>query len=153
MSASAPALKGIALGALVPGAADFKVGIVHTEWNAAVIDALLAGARAELARQGVREENVVVVKVRAEGRARARAGARAAARARPHARARALTPPRAPAPPTLFARRSRAPSSSPSPPSSCSRAYTPSSRSGASSRARRCTLSTFARPSRRASCG
>jgi len=40
-----------------------RVAIVRTRWNAVVIDALVAGARAELVRCGVAPENVVEIAV------------------------------------------------------------------------------------------
>jgi 6,7-dimethyl-8-ribityllumazine synthase len=57
-------LKGIAAAtALIPNAATKRVAIVHTEWNAAVIGALVAGAVAELKRHGVLDENIVITTV------------------------------------------------------------------------------------------
>lgn len=57
-------LKGIAAAtALIPSAASKRVAIVHTEWNAAVIGALVAGAVSELKRHGVRDENIVITAV------------------------------------------------------------------------------------------
>jgi hypothetical protein len=57
-------LKGITLRDSVP-AAGRRVGIVRTQWNAAIIDALVAGARDELRRQGVAEADIVELSVRA----------------------------------------------------------------------------------------
>ena len=54
-------LKGIAAAtALIPNAATKRVAIVHTEWNATVIGALVAGAVSELKRHGVLDENIVI---------------------------------------------------------------------------------------------
>ena len=55
----------------IAGADLFRVAVVHTEWNTAIIAALLDGAMTELTRHGVAAENITVVKVRS-ARARAR---------------------------------------------------------------------------------
>jgi 6,7-dimethyl-8-ribityllumazine synthase len=63
MDAGGSAIKGIAASTLIPGASSKRVAIVHTEWNAAIISALVGGAVAELRRHGVREENILVTTV------------------------------------------------------------------------------------------
>jgi 6,7-dimethyl-8-ribityllumazine synthase len=63
-AAAAHGLKGIALRDSVPGAGR-RVGIVHTQWNTEVVGALVQGARAELAKQGVADSDIVVLSVRA----------------------------------------------------------------------------------------
>ena len=61
--ASAP-LKGISAGLLDARAGTgLRVGIVHTQWNAPVIDALVAGCRRELLARGVAEADIVVESV------------------------------------------------------------------------------------------
>jgi 6,7-dimethyl-8-ribityllumazine synthase len=39
--------------ALIPGAASMRIAIVHTQWNPAIVGALVAGATRELLRHGV----------------------------------------------------------------------------------------------------
>jgi hypothetical protein len=46
-----------------PVADTVRVGVVHTAWNATIIDALVGGVRGELARQGVSDDRVVVQQV------------------------------------------------------------------------------------------
>ena len=65
-SSSPPSLplKGISHDLLAPGAGvGLRVGIVHSQWNAAVIDALVDGARRELLACGVLPADVVVESV------------------------------------------------------------------------------------------
>lgn len=64
---SAATLKGTSLDRSTPRANELRVGIVHTQWNTEVVGALLAGAKAELLRQGVLEANIHVIAVRASG--------------------------------------------------------------------------------------
>ena len=45
---------------LVPNGADFKVGIVVSEWNPNITENLLAGARTALLENGVLEENILI---------------------------------------------------------------------------------------------
>ena len=56
-------LKGISLHATAPGAHHRRVGIVHTQWNREVVDALVNGAIGELQTQGVARENILVISV------------------------------------------------------------------------------------------
>ncbi len=56
-------LKGITLPAEVTGAG-MRVGIVHTQWNREIIDALVGGARSELVKRGVAESDIVLLSVR-----------------------------------------------------------------------------------------
>ncbi len=44
-----------------PGA---RIAIVHTQWNAAVVDALVSGAKEELLRRGVKADSIFVRAVR-----------------------------------------------------------------------------------------
>lgn len=44
----------------IPNGADFKVGIVVSEWNDSITLKLLEGARQALLENGVREENILV---------------------------------------------------------------------------------------------
>lgn len=37
-----------------------RIGIIHARWNTKIIDALLAGAKKELAAAGVKSENIVI---------------------------------------------------------------------------------------------
>jgi 6,7-dimethyl-8-ribityllumazine synthase len=39
---------------------NLRIGIVHARWNDAIIDPLLAGAKAKLKECGVKESNIVV---------------------------------------------------------------------------------------------
>jgi 6,7-dimethyl-8-ribityllumazine synthase len=57
-------LKGIAAHSGAPGAHSRRVGIVHTQWNREVVDALVAGATGELRAQGVHRDNILVLSVR-----------------------------------------------------------------------------------------
>ncbi len=45
---------------LVPNGADFKIGIVVSEWNGDITEKLLDGAREALRANGVEEHNIVV---------------------------------------------------------------------------------------------
>lgn len=45
---------------LIPHGADFKIGIVVSEWNGAITSNLLKGAKEALLDNGVREENIDV---------------------------------------------------------------------------------------------
>ena len=47
----------------VPDGSNYRVGIVAAEWNSAITDALLEGARSTLEKQGVKEENILIVRV------------------------------------------------------------------------------------------
>lgn len=59
--AHAAPLKGIASGLLGAHAgAGLRIGIVHTQWNAPVIDALVAGCLRELHAHGVARSDIVV---------------------------------------------------------------------------------------------
>ena len=59
--AHAAPLKGIAADLLGARAgAGLRVGVVHTQWNAPVIDALVAGVRRELLARGVAPEDIFV---------------------------------------------------------------------------------------------
>lgn len=49
---------------VIPGADQFRIAIVHTEWNTSIISALLDGAIAELKRHGLADEHIQIVKVR-----------------------------------------------------------------------------------------
>ena len=61
---SEPSLKGISPSLLPPGAgAGLRIGVVHTQWNEAVVGALVAGALRELEARGVRREDVAVESV------------------------------------------------------------------------------------------
>lgn len=40
-----------------------RIAIVHARWNAAIIEALVAGAKKSLLESGVKEENIVVQSV------------------------------------------------------------------------------------------
>jgi len=64
----AGSIKGVALDTgvvLTPEAVrGLRVGIVRTEWNATIIDALTSGAVTELLHLGVNADEVVVHKVR-----------------------------------------------------------------------------------------
>lgn len=66
-AATTDSLKGISLEAGVPDAgvcASLRIGIVRTQWNRTVVDALAVdGCKAELLRLGVKEENIVVEEV------------------------------------------------------------------------------------------
>lgn len=44
----------------VPNGADFKVGIVVSEWNHSITGNLLKGAKEALLKHGVKEENIIV---------------------------------------------------------------------------------------------
>ncbi len=44
----------------IPNGADFKIGIVVSEWNDSITNNLLAGAKQALLENGVKEENIVV---------------------------------------------------------------------------------------------
>jgi len=44
----------------VPNGADFKIGIVVSEWNDSITNALLFGAKTALLENGVKEENIMV---------------------------------------------------------------------------------------------
>lgn len=44
----------------VPNGADFKIGIVVSEWNASITDALLNGAKTALLDNGLRPENILI---------------------------------------------------------------------------------------------
>lgn len=44
----------------VPNGADFKIGIVVSEWNASITDALLNGAKTALLENGVKPENILI---------------------------------------------------------------------------------------------
>jgi hypothetical protein len=147
-------LKGISLHATAAGAHLRRVGIVHTQWNREVVDALVNGAIGELQAQGVSRENILVVSVRFGP---ALAAVRCCERwwgmrdcIESQRTDDALT---RPARPYLFFFFCRCldPTSFPwAPSASWSRAaWTPCCAWAASSRARRCTSSTFARPSRR----
>ena len=57
-------LKGISLVSQLQGAGR-RVGIVHTQWNAEVVDALVGGAREELLKHGVKTDDIVTISVRA----------------------------------------------------------------------------------------
>lgn len=39
---------------------NLRIGILHARWNTKIIDALLAGAKKELAAAGVKSENIVI---------------------------------------------------------------------------------------------
>lgn len=47
----------------IPDGADFKIGIVVSEWNPEITEGLLRGARATLISAGVAEANIVVKQV------------------------------------------------------------------------------------------
>lgn len=47
----------------VPDGSKYRVGIVAAEWNPTITDALLEGARCTLEKQGVKQENIIVVRV------------------------------------------------------------------------------------------
>lgn len=47
----------------VPNGKDFKVGIVASEWNRSICDALLEGARSTLESHDVREDNIKIIRV------------------------------------------------------------------------------------------
>lgn len=49
--------------ATVPDGNNYKVGIVAAEWNPSITDALLDGAVSTLENQGVKKENILVVRV------------------------------------------------------------------------------------------
>jgi len=60
--------KGISLASAVVGRAeDFRVAIVHTEWNESIIASLLQGAKTELLASGVQAENISVFTVSQRG--------------------------------------------------------------------------------------
>lgn len=44
----------------VPNGADFKIGIVVSEWNDSITNALLHGAKTALLENGVKEENIMI---------------------------------------------------------------------------------------------
>jgi 6,7-dimethyl-8-ribityllumazine synthase len=44
----------------VPNGADFKIGIVVSEWNETITDALLNGAKTALLENGVKPENILI---------------------------------------------------------------------------------------------
>ncbi|MBN9294300.1 MAG: 6,7-dimethyl-8-ribityllumazine synthase [Flavobacteriia bacterium] len=44
----------------VPNGADFKIGIVVSEWNDSITNALLFGAKTALLENGVKEENIMI---------------------------------------------------------------------------------------------
>ena len=50
--------------AINPAAAHTTVGVVYTQWNPRVIDALVEGALAELLRNGVPETSIQLLQVR-----------------------------------------------------------------------------------------
>ncbi len=53
--------------AVVGRAEDFRVAIVHTEWNESIIASLLQGAKTELLASGVQAENISVFTVSQRG--------------------------------------------------------------------------------------
>lgn len=61
-AAQAHSVKGIALPAEVVGHGK-RIGIVHTQWNKEIIEALVGGAREELLHRGVAEEDIVMLSV------------------------------------------------------------------------------------------
>ena len=44
----------------IPNGADFKIGIVVSEWNDSITFNLLKGAKEALIENGVKEENIIV---------------------------------------------------------------------------------------------
>lgn len=44
----------------VPDGADYKVGIVVSEWNSSITDALMIGAKKALLENNVKEENILI---------------------------------------------------------------------------------------------
>ena len=65
MAAPEGGVKGLAVaGAVNPSASAQRVGIVYTQWNPRVIDALVEGALAELLRNGVPETSIQLLQVR-----------------------------------------------------------------------------------------
>ena len=65
VSTTAHALKGISLDRVLAGRGR-RIGIVHTQWNAEIIDSLRDAAVAELIRQGVDASDIVVQPVSCE---------------------------------------------------------------------------------------
>lgn len=47
----------------IPNGADFKIGIVVSEWNDHITSKLLEGANATLIEQGVKVENIEIIRV------------------------------------------------------------------------------------------
>ena len=56
-------VKGLAPSPLIPDAARLRVAIIHTQWNAAVVGALVAAATAELLRHGVPASSITTSSV------------------------------------------------------------------------------------------
>lgn len=44
----------------IPNGADFKIGIVVSEWNESITGNLCRGAKETLSRNGVKEENIII---------------------------------------------------------------------------------------------
>lgn len=44
----------------IPNGADFKIGIVVSEWNESITGNLLKGAKETLVKNGVKEENIII---------------------------------------------------------------------------------------------
>lgn len=47
----------------VPNGADYKIGIVVSEWNSSITDALLSGAKTALLENGVKPESIIIYHV------------------------------------------------------------------------------------------
>ena len=56
-------IKGISLEQRLAGVGR-RIGIVHTQWNSEIIRALVSGARDELLKHGVAEDDIVTLSVR-----------------------------------------------------------------------------------------
>ncbi len=63
-SSTSSIIKGISAVSNIEGASSRKIGIVHTQWNKEVVNALVDGAVGELKAQGVLAENIKVISVR-----------------------------------------------------------------------------------------
>lgn len=60
---SDPTIKGLGAPTQKYDGAPFRIAVVHTRWNTAVIEPLVAGVVKTLKAQGVKPENIVVKSV------------------------------------------------------------------------------------------